>query len=697
MHAVIAGASYSLPWETLDVEDTVEERSICRLQIDDEGTGVTFRKGQPLQVVADDGTVAFAGFIERPRRAYLEASGHTVWDLACIDLHYLADKRIAARSYDDTAAGDIVRDLWERYLREEGVRVRFTPYADMVLGDGPVGYWRLGEASGTTAIAEVGPSGTYDPGAVLGRSGALVNDANTAVNASGGVAATFGDVLDVQVGSFSAEAWVRSPDVTTMGQRVLVKDDGAGGSWALSVGDPGEGRVRFFIRGSTGTILDTAAVLTAATWHHIVGTYDAATGTRRIYVDGAEVAANDAGPGGFPATAATLSVGGNATTARDIDEPAVYDRALTAAEVADHYAHGRQTAKATSPDVQDGPVVSAAVFNYAPVSACLDELAERAGVTWWIGSDLQLRFVAPGSVRAPWDPTHDDIIGEPKVDDSAPLYRNRQYVRGGLDVTDPQTEQRPGDGDTRAFTMSYPLAKVPTVTVNGAARTVGIRGVETGKDWYWNKGDPVISQDQAATPLTGADTLQVTYQGQYAVVARAESPEAVEDRRSVEETGTGLVEHVEDLAGAPGRDALFEAAKARLSKYAVIGRTVTFVTDRPGLSAGQTIVLDLPERGLDQAELLIAAVQIYDRQGQLRWRVSAVEGPVVGSWARFFGRLAAAPGQVVDLVNVGGGDVLTLLATFAERAAWSETVTQTVHACPVPSPNLFPSPELHPC
>lgn len=55
-------------------------------------------------------------------------------------------------------------------------------YAAVVWADAPVGYWRLGEANGTTAVDEMGNgNGTYVNSPTLGDTGALDGDANTAV------------------------------------------------------------------------------------------------------------------------------------------------------------------------------------------------------------------------------------------------------------------------------------------------------------------------------------------------------------------------------------------------------------------------------------------------------------------------------------------------------------------------------------
>ena len=59
-------------------------------------------------------------------------------------------------------------------------------YKDAVLADGPAGYWRLGETSGTTAVEGMrGDHGTYTNGPTLNQAGALNGDTDPSVSFDG--------------------------------------------------------------------------------------------------------------------------------------------------------------------------------------------------------------------------------------------------------------------------------------------------------------------------------------------------------------------------------------------------------------------------------------------------------------------------------------------------------------------------------
>ena len=95
-------------------------------------------------------------------------------------------------------------------------------YSAAVLADSPAGYWRFGEASGTTAVDSSASvpknNGTYLNGPLLGQTGALVGDANKAASLMDGVNDTVrvSDANSLDVGdSFTLEGWVKRSSSTS--------------------------------------------------------------------------------------------------------------------------------------------------------------------------------------------------------------------------------------------------------------------------------------------------------------------------------------------------------------------------------------------------------------------------------------------------------------------------------------------------
>ena len=151
-------------------------------------------------------------------------------------------------------------------------------------------------------------------------------------------------------------------------------------------------------------------------------------------------------------------------------------------------------------EIQDGPVIVEAIISYVTVAAALDGLKQKAGFTWWISPDKKLYFIDRATYSAPWAVTRTDIIkGSAKWSGGNPLYRNTQYIRGGKGETSLQTETRLGDSKLTAFTMGYPLAKVPVILTYRESSLLSNGSFETGNPpTGWTK-DLGASFDQDAT------------------------------------------------------------------------------------------------------------------------------------------------------------------------------------------------------
>jgi hypothetical protein len=69
----------------------------------------------------------------------------------------------------------------------------------------------------------------------------------------------------------------------------------------------------------------------------------------------------------------------------------------------------------------------------------------------------------------------------------------------------------------------------------------------------------------------------------------------------------------------------------------VIGRKVTFKTERTGLKAGQYLTAIMPEMVLTDVALLVTNAQMSywtSTTQTMQYAIEAVEGPNLGSWAK---------------------------------------------------------------
>jgi glucose/arabinose dehydrogenase len=219
-------------------------------------------------------------------------------------------------------------------------------YRAAVLGDGPIGYWRLGETSGTTAADETGTApGTYVNAPALGVPGALTGNSNTAASFDGSsqyVDMTNSAPLNVS-SAVSVEAWVKPTTMPGAGNSATIAmkaSDPPYGYW-LQLTDTDRAKFGLGI-GGVNHPLSAGGVVAPGSWYHIVGTYDGSV--QRLYVNGALVASQPLS-GTVDAVAGDFRIG--TTRASEffngaIDEVAVFNKALTPAQVQAHYEAGAQ-------------------------------------------------------------------------------------------------------------------------------------------------------------------------------------------------------------------------------------------------------------------------------------------------------------------------------------------------------------------
>lgn len=350
-------------------------------------------------------------------------------------------------------------------------------------------------------------------------------------------------------------------------------------------------------------------------------------------------------------------------------------------------------------NIDDGADIVQAVFNYVRVSDALDALAEKSGYTWFIDENKDLYFQARDATAAPWaldGVTNRAEKRSTKKTESNPLYRNRQYIRGGRGTTTEQTEAFIADGSQDAFTVGYPFERVPTSVTDSVlgARTIGIKGLEVGKDCYWNKGDATLTF--AVTPVA-ARTITVVYYGQYPLLALVDEPAEIARQLAVEGVGTGYNDSIDEEPSLDEVTACLDAGKAKIAKYGVIGKRFIYKTTRSGLKPGQLQTITQSAYGLTAEEMLIESVRITSVQENLTYEITVLQGPALGSWSKLFQALFKMKQEIIDYLHVGSDQLLILLVSASENWEWDETITETPVACPLPAPDLYPLPTLFPC
>jgi hypothetical protein len=199
-----------------------------------------------------------------------------------------------------------------------------------------VGYWRLGETSGTSAADAVGThTATYTAGAALGQPSLVTTETDRSVGLTGSSTVRVPDAADLRLGApLSLEAWIKPTALPAAGTWASVVSKAE--SYALQFNGP---QLEFTIiqNGVRQRLKAPVGAITAGSAYHLVGSTDGAT--QRLYVNGQMVAS---APLTGPASSSTnpLTIGswnGSEFFTGQIDDVAVYGKALSATQVSSHY------------------------------------------------------------------------------------------------------------------------------------------------------------------------------------------------------------------------------------------------------------------------------------------------------------------------------------------------------------------------
>lgn len=341
--------------------------------------------------------------------------------------------------------------------------------------------------------------------------------------------------------------------------------------------------------------------------------------------------------------------------------------------------------------VETGPTIKEATFNAVTVAACMDALAEHAGFWWRIDGDKHLRFKAPTTETAPFTLSRTTMLAEGlNISQGNALYRNTEYITGVKDVTALQTELRQGDGTNRSWAMTFPLHTAPTVSVDNVAKTVGIRGTDTGKNFYWLKGEDAITQDDAGAVLVSPQLLQVAYIGEANFIMFSQDAAGVAARAAVETGTSGIVEVAEQAFDTQDASSAVDMAAQKLAKFNDIGSVLEASTRTTGLLPGQLATVTYPEWGITNIPMLIESVTTHDVGKEFRFGVRAFEGTPEGDWALAFARGLTNAGAGIDQLALGDATLLYPVLVPNETWTWTESITQTPLTCIYPGASVFP-------
>jgi hypothetical protein len=314
------------------------------------------------------------------------------------------------------------------------------------------------------------------------------------------------------------------------------------------------------------------------------------------------------------------------------------------------------------PNIASGEVIDETDYSYqSSYGDAIGDLASKSNYWQSMTPDRELVFLPHFGVPSPW--ILDNVSGMLlvaglNVRNASDTYCNRVSVRGGTDVKDFEEEHQ-GDNVSRSWTLGYKLAEKPVITLNGRAVSIGVKGTDTDKEYYYEIGSETITQDESLVLLTSAETLKTRGKGFYTVNVMREDQDEQAAWAALER-GSGIVEKVLDGKGL-NKAACEQLAQSYLDKHKVRGRSISFATRKHGLARGQLLPVVHPQHGLMDDLFLITSVRttfriVYEdgiRRIDSVYEVEASEGVFIGTWLNLYNG-----GQIFAVAAGRGGFII---------------------------------------
>jgi hypothetical protein len=239
-------------------------------------------------------------------------------------------------------------------------------YPGAVMGDNPVAFWRLDDTNATLVDAYKLNNGLYSGAVTQGTAGLIFGGADASATFNGGATingtATVPYNTNLNPSTFSVEFWANPLTTTVGGQYVVALQDRASGRRGYAVQFDNITSYSWdFTLGTNNTqftsISSPPPRVMAGNLYYIVASYDGTTA--RLYVNGNLVSSlvTPYQPVVAPVDLTIASRNGNNYTRAILDEVALYNYALSPAQVANHYALG-----------QSGTLAATIVSNPAPAA-----------------------------------------------------------------------------------------------------------------------------------------------------------------------------------------------------------------------------------------------------------------------------------------------------------------------------------------
>ena len=340
-----------------------------------------------------------------------------------------------------------------------------------------------------------------------------------------------------------------------------------------------------------------------------------------------------------------------------------YTSTTAGAIVADLFSKYLASEGLTIGEIQGGIALDSYDINFELLGDKLTNLAEKSNFLCFIDKDRRLFFIDKTTYSAPWTLTTADVLenSNPSCEFQNSNYRNVQYSKDftlGDSPSNPTTEDITIEKDQsnatqKVFLLGNIPASITSIKQDGVAKTVGILGIDSGKDWYWQPNglllvaavapyyvDPATSTTIEIIYAPATHTAFLGHLGYSSMLVGTwlTFPRVADDAKAMASDffgGTGIIEDVLDESDKSENQAWMDA-KYTYGGNAVEGGILKLTTSKSGLEVGQYLGVTLPVLNLASVSMLIESIMVNVALERTTYDITCTYGPAVSAWRKFW-------------------------------------------------------------
>lgn len=256
---------------------------------------------------------------------------------------------------------------------------------------------------------------------------------------------------------------------------------------------------------------------------------------------------------------------------------------------------------------------------YKKPTVLTDAIAKTFKLYWFIDYNRDLNFYAQDKMQAPFVLTNtSQNFDNLSVQADIASLKNRQVVRWGIAPDQNRYEQeRFWDDVTESWFIDYLASDLKVYTDLGAGyvlRTVWVENLvdATTVDYLFNYQEKVVRRSQAAI-LTAGQKIKIDYIPYRPVRVQVQDAPSIAFMKALT-WGDGIYDGaVINDSSIKDYDSARDRAKAELQTYSNPILTASFITEKDGLTIGQTLYITDTNRGLTAQPFIIQTVNVKQK------------------------------------------------------------------------------------